>query len=1189
MKKYLIYLIILLMMNNLAISQNINRYCAVPPFLQEGSFSNLFLALDYSGSMMDFTYHKNDVDNTELLNEYNKNKTYYGFFKPDLDYYENCNEDKNICTYSIKSENNGKAYSGNFLNFKYMTRIDVIRWILTGGIVKGEYLILPKLSYMLEDEEIIVRPELRIELPNVSTYDEKKHTVKGLLQEVEKYEKKPRIGLVIFGGGYVESGEDYSKGSERLIGSPIVKTWLYPTYNYKEIIKKINEISPSGGTPTGEILDDIKHYFSREDLIWVDKEILDKKVDPYKFEINGKGKKVTVSCAKNFVVLITDGAWNGHRYFNSDDISCDKNSKKIYLPPDTTAKYSCGIDPSQPAYEMWEGGNADLIDNLPGNQNVKVFTVAAFLYTGYGQNAVKNIAIYGGFKDLDDNGIPCFYNNIPTPSPTCYSENPICIDNDRTQCSTCGSFIDLPEESCSEWDNNKDGLPDTFKQGNNPQELKKAITNIFENILKSLASSTSISAFSERTKEGTIAVQSVFYPEKRVGDKNLSWIGYLYSYWFYNSKIVQNLREDTNENKILDLTEDNIIEFNIDKNGNLEIFTYASDPSGRKDFYLETYQSLDEIHPVWEAGKKLSERRYDDRRIFTNIDGILEDIDNFEKFSRYFGNPKTFPQCLGNTDEEKLESLVEYVKGKEIKGCRNRNISSSKVWKLGDIIYSSPKIVKYKKKGYSVVFTGANDGMLHAFRAGYISKNNLGEDQVAKLQNSETDTGTDKLGEELWAFIPKNALPYLRYLPDPNYCHLYFVDLTPYIVEEKGKKILIGGMRLGGACGCSSTNCVKPPSDTCPLDSGECVGLSSYFALDITDPENPQFLWEFTDEDLGFSFSGPGIIKKRDKTYVMFVSGPTNYKGDSDQNLTIFILDLLYGNLVRKVSTFSSDFFLLESKAFIKNAFGGRLFSRGLDFDSDKNTDYIAFGYTRKDNSNWIGGIVLADVREDSPKNWKFSQILDGINPVTAKIEFMKCYDGWYMYFGTGRWFFKTDEASVSESNKLYGIRLDCSYYGCNPILRFATSSQELCKDNTLKKSWYISLNTGDRGYFDERNITDPTVTNKDIIIFTTMEPTGDICGYGGRTRVWALNCATGGSLAEDCAQYPPKKVKGTILTQLSHGNIMETYLKNFYKNKEKKLRSSPFGIGSSGDKGSEFVSSEVIKKYGEFLLWLEK
>ncbi len=829
---------------------------------------------------------------------------------------------------------------------------------------------------------------------------------------------------------------------------------------------------------------------------------------------------------------------------------CDWNDTKKYVSNLSKAVGTCPGSGRENSYYMaglaYFAHNTDLRKDIDGFQNITTYMIDT-------QEQNENMAVgnlnvlylaakYGGFIDVNDNNKP-----------------------------------DLEVE----WDKDGDGLPDTYFLASNPTDMETGLKKAFKSILKRTASGTAISSLSGRRKKSAIVVQAAFYPRKDIEDIKLSWVGNLYTYWFYNSRKIQNLREDSNENKALDKLTDLIINIDLDNDGNLSIKAYEPDVNGDKSYVTQIYPSLDNVKSIWDAGEVLLNVSSVDRKIYTVVSNSL--IQFFENndtlFQELLGKEENIPDCLGGTYNEKVENLIKYIRGEDIEGCRNRKIDNyGDTWKLGDIIYSTPTIATYKNKGYSVVFTGANDGMLHAFKVGYISRDGLSEDQVAKLQNSETDTGTDKLGEELWAFIPKNALPYLRYLPDPNYCHLYFVDLTPYIVEEKGKKILIGGMRLGGACGCSSTNCVKPPSDTCPLDSGECVGLSSYFALDITDPENPQFLWEFTDEDLGFSFSGPGIIKKRDKTYVIFASGPTNYKGDSNQNLFLYILDLYTGEVLRKIDTH------------IQNAFGGRLLTYGLDYDNNRETDYIALGFSRKIKGDWKGGVIWLNTINDDPNLWDFETPYKTNNPITSKVTFMKCFNYTYMYFGTGKWFYKTDEAVIEQPNRIYGIRLNCNdtLNGCSIYKTFSKGPSDACEAKP-PLSWYIDLDRGGDYYFPERIITDPTDTKQNIIIFTATEPTEDVCGFGGRTRVWVLNCATGGSLAEDCAQYPLKKLEGKLLLQLSGGDIRQIDIKEFLPEKINKANTE-WMTGTPPETQTPLITTGKIKsKKGEILLWLEK
>ena len=116
----------------------------------------------------------------------------------------------------------------------------------------------------------------------------------------------------------------------------------------------------------------------------------------------------------------------------------------------------------------------------------------------------------------------------------------------------------------------------------------------------------------------------------------------------------------------------------------------------------------------------------------------------------------------------------------------------------------------------AVLYAGANDGMLHAFDA---------------------DTGN-----ELWAFVPSFVMPELYKLADVDYRdkHRYFVDGSPVVADiytgSTWKTILVGGLNAGG---------------------------KGYYALDITDPDNPVALWEFTDANMGLTYGNPVITKRR--------------------------------------------------------------------------------------------------------------------------------------------------------------------------------------------------------------------------------------------------------------------------------------------------------------------------------------
>ncbi|WP_457567181.1 pilus assembly protein [Desulfurobacterium sp.] len=1138
-----VFSLLVVVLSTSVFAATLNPYTAIPPFVQQSSFANLMLVLDYSGSM-NFPAYQGE--------SYNASKIYFGYFKPDKKYDFKIIYVPGIgyCGYFYESPD---GESGNYLNWEYMARIDILRLILTGG---AEYTIKvdgKKQNAVFCDGHFSFIPSSQ-----TIAYNSETGHVEGILQKIQRLRKRPRIGCEI----YAYTGK-------------IVKKWVYPSYNYSKVIHNINKVDAYGGTPTGEALDEVRRYFSLKNGVWKGgfKKSNMGYVNPYKFKVDGK--KIDVRCTKNYILLISDGAWNGHRGSNNKKMYCETwlGARVVKDPLAAGIKYACAVDPVVPAYEMWKGGKADLNPLLKGDQNVKVYTVSAFITSKkigalYGLNALKNVAIFGGYKGLAD--FPGGYDSAP-PSPVCS------VDTSPP----CGSFNIPPDPTYPDWDSNGDGRPDDYYPGNNPVALKNAIEDIFASILKDAFSGTSVGVLPSK-KSGVVAEQTLFYPKKTFSGNNVDWPGYLFTWWFLNRKTAQNVREDTNGNKILDIKDDYILNWNVNPDtGKVSIELYNSTLSGMPDKKVATYESFDDLHPVWEAGQNLAFEPPDDRVIYTNVDGSLIAFNDFNKdlLDEYFGNLKTVP-CL----KEDPGNLIDFIRGENIKGCRTRSIDDTgDTWKLGDIIYSTPAIVKYPS--FNVIYVGANDGMLHAFRLGYVKDQDSALHPI-KLVDSVNSTNSDFLGEELWAFIPSNVLPYLKYLADPYYQHTYYVDLQPFVVNVNNKVVLIGGMRFGGVPGNGTS--LKPPYND------KNVGYSSYFALDVTDPDHPALLWEFTDKNLGFTYSGPAVIDKGSKKYVMFASGPTDYNGDAGRGLYVYVLDLLTGKIVRKQEVISG------------NAFAGRLFETGVDLDNDGKTDYVFFGYGIKVSNimDWKGGIVSCDVRSDNPDKWKFrTYFKNKIPPITSRVVAGKYFGRYYVFFGTGRWFYREDNVNPKQPNILFGVPIvynsTTNEYQLSGVLKNVTySSKSVCETSSkYPEGWYIELNDSDKGYLKERLISDPTITDQNVVIFVTTEPTADVCGFGGRSRIWILNGATGGSIFDNCTEYQidSEKLKGTLLVQFSTSAIYKVKLNSasssFDNATKKRTVKSPMGsewfTGIAPEGGARVVPPSGGK--GELLLWLEK
>ena len=1259
---------------------SMNDYCSIPPFAATKVKPNVVFLMDFSGSMQFPAYYDCDFYGYfeskvaycgSVSATYNPKVEYYGYFDSEKYYVY----DKTLKAWKIlnscfipkkwKRIGYRSCFSGNFLNFLTTTRIDAALKALIGG--KGNCsgsncVLMPQGSV----REVYVTFSNKTASCTFLLYPQKfkrgNYSSKHMLIASEweedsscpfnKWKGTRRADVIINASerhGVLQDNFDKVDMSFMVFASNDRYGEVRYSFYEKDLdklIKKVQNEIPYAGTPTGEAMWEVEDFLKQEDDHYYESNYRyierDSYKDPYYMEINGN--LFPLPCRKSYVVLVSDGEWNGDE------------------------------DPVKPAYDMHVN---DLRDDIEGNQTAEVFTLYAFSHSKEGKNSMETIAAFGSFKDTCSNNWPYPFEGFP--------ENSRKVNWPVNSCNPSGSY----NSCCSEWDSRGDGQPDDFFAATNGKELEEDLRKVFEKIL-SPTSGTSVGSISKKNVKGAVVCQSMFYSHKNFGNDRVSWIGYVYTWWFLNTKLAQNIREDTNRNKVLDVLKDYILDWTFE-DGNLVITKYQSDSKGNIVRKVATYDSPEYLNPLFEVGEKLSYLSPQDRVIYTEVGNSLVSFDasNLNKFAYFLGDD--LPSCLN--DDKSL--LVDYIRGKDVPGCRSRKVDTSgDTWKLGDIVYSSPVIVKYQD--YSVIYVGSNDGMLHAFRLGYLKKRADAE-HPAELDNSRSDSGKELLGEELWAFIPKNALPYLRYLADPNYCHIYYVDLTPYVVNidsdgdgKLDKKILIGGMRLGGATGSDDPSAINPPSDTC--SSSSCVGLSSYFALDITDPENPKFLWEFTDKDLGFSYSGPGIIKENGKYYVVFASGPVNYKGEYSANsntLKIFILDLLTGKELRRIDTGITD------------AFAGKIFKEGADLNGDGNTDYLIFGYSKQQMDGFGGGlIVLAGKGSNSavlyplkggPDNWVvadigafsseelcnivkkqggffagkgFAQMCSNMSisftslpPVTSKVEVMPCFDKWYVYFGTGKWFYKTDDAEkvpeiclsfgnfvkgctpgTVNRNFLFGIPIlpntgDYKNFDYivlvppipaesldafelipavgSPISNLIGNSglnnsfdKALCKFRAELKNlgiefgWFIPLDESEGEYLKEKALSNPTVTKNNVVIFTTSQPTMAPCKVGGRSRVWALNCALGWSIDSpvNCDAYGITNLYGTLLLQLSGSNIKQIKLEYISSKNQSNIRkifskeyyrTTNWLTGITPESAPPFIypSSSYI---GTLLLWLE-
>lgn len=1167
MKKYLIitsaFLIaFLFIVHSDKSAQAMEEYCQHPPFVSSTVEPNLLFVLDASGSMGWAAYSYGDND----YSEYDPTVGYEGYFDPEKEYmldggiYREAVPSGDPCVTTCtrwrcrrwnwggcvwkgggcrrwqcctRYETTGDCslQSGNYLNYVYMDRVDVLRWAVTGGnpetctgsdrfdkdFCDPELWDQPgnqasgKVGTVCNDSLDVNGDTIADGGCILRTNDGELVRVRwdrvngGLAIKFKELELKPRLGALFYSGSTMRSDKVYLGD----LTGPNTGSAQFP---YMNLITYINSTSPDGATPTGPALWDAMNYYAQDNPeyggfaretgagdhwrnpMWVCNE-------------NGADCKF-VPCASNFVLAMSDGQWNrgGGPPAGS---ACSIN----------TGFEMHSADPVVPAYRM-HMGFANIMSGVPTSVSA-TYTIGLFL-GGTGEQSMKNVAMYGSF----DNTAKTWPSDITDPGypdDTCNMED---CGNGR------GSACEPLPPSSSDWDENADGDPDAFFNANDALVIKEAILDVVLDILRRTASGTAASVLASGEGTGANLVQAIFYPSRAFDGTEITWTGTMKNLWFHIDPFLGNssIREDTVEDQTLLINTDRIVHFffdEADKQTKANLFDDI-DGDGVTDSGIPSDTViLEELNTLWEAGMKLWDRDPATRSIYTTTDGstrtdftepvpigspliTLLQADNNEvatkivsytrgtDYNDSFCSVSVTTNCTTQADCPAGEECIQY---------RNRTVTingTDNTWKLGDIINSTPRIVswipintydeKYQDTSYEdftestdyvdrgIVFVGSNAGMLHAIKLGKLE---LFEERYKK---AALTGAAAELGQEEWAYIPKDVLPYLSFMGDQSYCHVYAVDLTPYIFdasigvpagcasdywectkdETTWRTIVIGGMRQGGAC---KDACTSDINGDALIDEKDCIetpdtglGYSSYFALDVTDTTDPQLLWEFSSEDipaaelatggLGLATSGPAVMRisakepdgvtpdhdKNGKWFVVFGSGPTGpidqqshmFKGFSDQPLKVFILDLATGQLLRTINTG------------IQYAFSGSLVDAPIDFDQTESwadgfyqDDAMYFGYVKSENSppnvntEWNEGGVLRLFTKNSlnQNDWVMSTVME-TGPVTASVSKLQNYNGdkVMLFFGTGRYFYKIADVIDDQNNQrtIFGIKEPC-------------------------------------------------------------------------------------------------------------------------------------------------------------------
>lgn len=214
------------------------------------------------------------------------------------------------------------------------------------------------------------------------------------------------------------------------------------------------------------------------------------------------------------------------------------------------------------------------------------------------------------------------------------------------------------------------------------------------------------------------------------------------------------------------------------------------------------------------------------RKLLSNIgtDGGITYLTQSNASSRAGGDTSLASYLGLSTDpaemQTQLTNAFEWIKGNNVDrddtgALTSDDYSGARGDIMGDPMHSQPLAIDFGGDGSNVrIFVGTNHGVLHSFR----------------------DSGSTI--SESWAFLPYELLPNTTTLRANSYANghsVYGIDGSPVAHLERSasgsitKAWLFIGMRRGG---------------------------HSYYAFDVTTPDDPILMWKISNETTGFTDMG---------------------------------------------------------------------------------------------------------------------------------------------------------------------------------------------------------------------------------------------------------------------------------------------------------------------------------------------
>jgi type IV pilus assembly protein PilY1 len=493
---------------------------------------------------------------------------------------------------------------------------------------------------------------------------------------------------------------------------------------------------------------------------------------------------------------------------------------------------------------------------------------------------------------------------------------------------------------------------------------------------------------------------------------------------------------------------------------------------------------------------------------------------------------------FGAASSTERDELIGWARGVDVDDENENGTSTdTRPWLIGDPLHSRPLVINYGARGTYTrsnpdvrIIMGTNAGMLHAFQAGD--------------------------GSEAWAFIPKEMGPLVKILRDntTSTTHPYGIDGTAVAyMEDTNHDGTISG------------------SEKVYLFFGLRRGGNAYYALDISDPDNPSFLWRIDDSstglsELGQSWATPVVTRVPGYTgLVLIFSGGYDSNKDASgvgtadsQGRGIFIVDALTGHLVWSVTPAANSATNLQATDLVHSIPAA---ISALDSNGDGHSDRL---YAADTGGNvWRVDLAGSSLPTAAQTTWSIFKLASfGGNTTSTdrrffnKPDVVRARTGGLAYdalaLGSGN---RSHPNETAVSNRFYLIRdteIMTSYHGSGgttvptPLTESnlydatanliqdgnATQQSAALTDLSNKRGWFVSLERS-----GEKSLSQ-SLTLSGTVFFTTFAPDANAIScvpVPGNGYLYAISLQNGSAAYEWDPATPTSLTKADRDVDVGH------------------------------------------------------